>query len=434
MSTEVKESVSRRSRRAMGPQVTDPMAPIQWKLPITFAIATIISVFLAFSATGETRFILARPTDFVTIPAFTVPAALSCWILVAVMVVGTVLATQLARARRKIGVVIPVVVGFSFILTFFLFLGGGSSGAITLTQVLLNTVALSTPIIFGSMAGVVCERVGVINIAIEGQLLLGAFCAVLVASATHQPYLGLIAACLGGAFVGVLLALFAVRYWVDQIIVGVVLNVLIAGLTSFFYETLLKPKPELNLGFEYRLSAIAVPGLSKIPVIGPVLFNHNLLVYLMYLAVIVLTIMLFHSRWGLRLRACGEHPRAADTVGIKVNRTRWLNVILGSSLAGLGGAYFTICTGIGFEKDMSAGNGYIGLAAMIIGKWHPAGAFAAALLFGLAKSVAILVPSVTSNVPPDLLNMIPYAVTILAVAGFVGRVRPPAAENIPYKN
>jgi len=293
-------------------------------------------------------------------------------------------------------------------------------------------VAISPPLIFGSLSGVVSERVGVVNIAIEGDLLLGAFAGVMAASFFQTSWAGLIAAPIAGAFLGCLLALFSVKYGVDQIIVGVVLNVLASGLTTFFYGTWMTKKPELFNTNRFSLPDIKIPLLGEIPILGPVLFNHNILVYLMYATVIFLAVYLYRSRWGLRLRACGEHPRAADTVGINVNRTRTLNAILASSFAGLGGAFFTIGSSLFFTDNISAGNGYIALAAMILGKWHPIGAMGAALMFGFAQALARLLPNLEQSIPSDLISMIPYIVTIIAVAGFVGKSRPPAAENIPY--
>ncbi len=217
----------------------------------------------------------------------------------------------------------------------------------------------------------------------------------------------------------------------DQIIVGVVLNVLVLGLTTFFFSTVLTENPQLNQRF--RLPALPVPLLSDIPIIGPVLFNQNILVYLMYATIIILHIFLFRSRWGLRVRAVGEHPKAADTVGINVIRTRWITPILGGAVAGLGGAFFTIGSGLAFGRDMSAGNGFIALAAMILGRWNPLGALAAALLFGFSRNLANMLSAMGgTGIPGEFLLMIPYVVTIFAVAGFVGRVRAPAAENIPY--
>ena len=233
--------------------------------------------------------------------------------------------------------------------------------------------------------------------------------------------------------IGALLALFAVNYNVDNIIVGVVLNVFALGLTTFFFSSTMTEHPEFN-DSSYHLSNIKIPLLGDIPIVGPVLFNQTALTYIMYVVLVVLTIYLYRSRWGLRMRACGEHPHAADTVGIDVRKTRWHNVLLSGALAGLGGAYFTIGASIGhsFNENMSAGNGYIALAAMILGKWHPLGALGASLMFGFAKAVAILVPSLSATAPSHIINMIPYIVTILAVAGFVGVSRPPASENVPY--
>jgi len=330
-------------------------------------------------------------------------------------------------------IIVVVLVGLSTVCGFLVFAGSGSTtGGVTLTSVLVSTVALSTPLIFGALAGVISERVGVVNIAIEGDLLVGAFAGVLVASYFHNAYAGLIAAPVAGAFMGLLLALFSVKYGVDQVIVGVVLNVLALGLTTFFGGTVMK-KSTLNLNTnQFSLSTIKIPGLSEIPVIGPALFNQTILVYIMYVVVAALAFFLFRSRWGLRLRACGEHPRAADTVGINVQRTRTNNTVLGSALAGLGGAFFTIGSSLAFTDNISAGNGYIALAALILGKWNPLGAMAAAVMFGFAQATAHLLPNLSNAVPGNLVSMIPYVVTIIAVAGFVGKSRAPAAENVPY--
>ena len=309
-----------------------------------------------------------------------------------------------------------------------------------ITGLLVSGVFLAVPLVFGAMAGTLCERSGIVNIAIEGQLLGGAFLAAVVASVTDNAYLGMLAAPLAGALVGALLALFAVRYWVDQIVVGVVLNVLVVGITSFLFSSVLTENRDLNqagaqIGADggVIMRNLPVPLLSDIPVVGPVLFDQNALVYLMYAIVIVFQIMLFKSRWGLRVRAVGEHPMAADTVGIKVNRTRVRNTILGGAIAGLGGAFFTVASGLAFSKEMTAGKGYIALAAMILGRWNPKGALLAALLFGFADALRIQLGVIGSAIPSEFLAMLPYLATIFAVAGLVGRSRPPAAENIPYK-
>ncbi len=412
----------------------DILAKISWKLPITFAIATLIAVFAALKSEGMAvfKFSLSRK-DMIQVPEWHVSASLLCWILAACAALAFLWATWRTSRREKVGIIAAFVVAVAVVFSLLAWQGGGSAGQITLTATLAAALALSTPLIFGALAGVVSERSGVVNIAIEGQLLTGAFAGVVVASATGSVWVGFIAAPIAGALIGALLALFAVRYNVDHIIVGVVLNTFALGLTTFFFSTVLSQKPELNSA-SMNLENIKIPLLGDIPVIGPAFFNQTLLTYFMYIVIVVLTIYLFRSRWGLRLRACGEHPHAADTVGIKVRPIRFRASLISGALAGLGGAYFTIGANIGhsFNNNMTDGNGYIALAAMILGKWHPVGAVGAAVMFGFAKAVAILMPSLNIDAPSNLINMIPYVVTVLAVAGFVGRSRPPASENVPY--
>ena len=407
-----------------------------WKLPGIYVAACVLLLVFALSTRGDVTIRLNDKSQSYEIPDIVTAGAPIVWVLAAVTIAITAW-TILATTRRmtystwaRVGGM--VLVGLSTILGFLFYAGSDSTGAVTLTSTLVSTVAISTPLIFGSLSGVVSERVGVVNIAIEGDLLVGAFAGVMAASYFQMPYAGVIAAPLAGAALGALLALFSVKCGVDQIIVGVVLNVLALGLTTFLYGTVMKETPgSLNTN-QFSLSPIKIPGLAEIPVIGPVLFNQTILVYLLYAAVIALAFFLFRSRWGLRLRACGEHPRAADTVGINVGRTRTLNTILGSAFAGLGGAFFTIGSGLAFTDNISAGNGYIALAAMILGKWNPVGAMGAAVMFGFAQALARMLPNIEPAIPADLVSMIPYVVTIVAVAGFVGKSRAPAAENVPY--
>ena len=412
----------------------DVVSTISWKMPITNLVATLVGLYTAMNAEGQAafKFTLMRSDRF-QVPDWHVDASLLCWIATVVSLLAFAYATYRSINRRSTGAAVAVVVSIVIVLALLAWQGGGSMGSITLTATLASALALSTPLIFGSLSGVVAERSGVVNIAIEGQLLTGAFAGVVVASATGSVWAGLLAAPVAGALLGALLALFAVRYNVDHIIVGVVLNTLALGLTTFFFSTVLSENPDLNSA-NVNLKNIKIPLLGDIPVIGPVLFNQTILTYFMYAVIVILTIYLFRSRWGLRLRACGEHPHAADTVGINVRRIRFSATLLSGALAGLGGAYFTIGASIGhgFNNNMSAGNGFIALAAMILGKWHPLGAVGAALMFGFAKAVAILMPSLNMDAPSNLINMIPYVVTVLAVAGFVGRSRPPASENVPY--
>ena len=412
------------------------MAKRSWKLPGVYVAACVLLVVFAVSTSGDVTIRLNDKSQSYTIPDIVAAGAPIVWVLAAlsVLVTAWTLVSVIRRTRvpawaRVAGMVIVAV---STVAGFLLYAGSDSTGAVTVTSTLVSTVAISTPLIFGALSGVVSERVGVVNIAIEGDLLVGAFAGVMAASYFQMPSAGLVAAPIAGAALGALLALFSVKYGVDQIIVGVVLNVLALGLTTFLYGTVMTDAPgSLNTN-QFSLSSIKIPGLAEIPVIGPVLFNQTILVYLMYAAVVALAFFLFRSRWGLRLRACGEHPRAADTVGINVGRTRTLNTILGSAFAGLGGAFFTIGSGLAFTDNISAGNGYIALAAMILGKWNPVGAMGAAVMFGFAQALARMLPNIEPAIPADLVSMIPYVVTIIAVAGFVGKSRAPAAENVPY--
>ncbi len=406
--------------------------PIKWRAPGAMLLFTLVSLFgfVLFTESGTvTTFRTATGGEVAEIPNTAVPTVPALWLLTVAMAALTAYATMRAVRREPVGWWPPAIFGAVFIIAFLTWVGAGAT--IPLTSLLVGGLALSVPLIFGALSGVMCERTGVINIAIEGQLLGGAFMAAVVASIVGNPYVGVLAAPIAGALVGLLLVFFSVKYWVDQIIVGVVLNVLVLGLTTFFFSTVLTENPELNQRF--RLPPLPIPFLSDLPIIGPVLFNQNILVYLMYAAIILLQVLLFRSRWGLRVRSVGEHPKAADTVGIDVIRTRWVNPIMGGALAGLGGAFFTVGSGLAFGRDMSAGNGFIALAAMILGRWNPLGAMAAALLFGLSRNLANMLSTMGSvGIPGEFLLMLPYVVTIFAVAGLVGRVRAPAANNKPY--
>ena len=404
--------------------------PLDLKAPVIGAVVVALEILMAVFGRGATRFQLSTGADLIQIPVLDLPARRV--VVIMVVAAGAITAALCARALRRAAapVWMTLLLGLSFVVSFLTWAGAGRSSVVPLVTILSSTLALSVPLVFGGLAGVVGERSGTINIAIEGQLLGGAFLAAVVASASGSPWAGLLAAPPAGILVALLLALFGLKYRVNQIVVGVVLNVLVSGLTGFLFSTVLSDSGSLNRAM--RLPRLPVPGLSHVPVLGPVLFNQTILVYAMYAAVGILSLMLFRSRWGLRMRAVGEHPRAADTVGIAVMRTRVNNLVLGGALAGLGGAFFTVGSGLSFTKGISAGNGYIALAAMILGAWNPLGTLWAALLFGFATSVGQTLSVIGSPIPTNFILMIPYVVTILAVAGFVGRVRPPAAEGVPY--
>ena len=319
--------------------------------------------------------------------------------------------------------------GFGSILAFLCWAAAGKF--IPFTGLLQGAIMLSVPLIFGSMSGLLCEKSGVINIAIEGQLLFAAFVSAVVASITQNALYGLISAPIAGALISLILAYFSIRFQVDQVILGFVINVLVLGLTNFFYTTLLIPyEDKWNMGGSF--SPIQIPVLSKLPIIGPTLFNQTIIVYLMYAFVIFIQIALFKTRWGLRTRAIGELPVAADSVGVDVNRLRFKNVMLAGLVAGTGGAYFTVGAVGPFSQNMTAGAGFIALACLIFGKWTPRGAIVAALFFGFANNLQGNLSIIGVSIPSEFMLMVPYIATIIAVSGVVGRVRAPAADGIPY--
>ncbi|MEU4772182.1 ABC transporter permease [Micromonospora sp. NPDC023644] len=299
-----------------------------------------------------------------------------------------------------------------------------------LVNILRGTFVLALPLVFGALAGVLCERSGVVNVAIEGQLLMGAFSGALFGSLSGNVWVGLVAAAVGGAFISLLLAVFSIRYLVDQVVMGIVLNLLAVGVTGFLYERLMQTDAQ-RYNSAPRFSNWEIPLLSDIPLLGPALFRGNIFLYLGLLLVLVIHIALFRTRWGLRTRSVGEHPTAADTLGVKVLGLRYRNVLLAGVVAGIGGASYTLAL-YSFTKNMIGGKGFIALAALIFGRWSPTGALLAALFFGFADQLATYLGAINSVIPSQFLAMLPYLATILAVAGLVGRVRAPAADGKPY--
>lgn len=401
-----------------------------WKAPISYAVLTLVALLLTvvLGRDGSATLRLASAGDLFQLPDAVLPARPTGIVIVVLLAALTALSFWAAATARKLGVWLPIVFGVLFVVAFLTWAGAGSM--IPIAGLLFATVGLSVPLILGAMGGVLSERAGVVNIAIEAQLLGGAFTGAVVASATGSTLVGVVAAMLASVLVSMVLAVFAIRYFVEQVIVGVVLNVLVAGLTNFFYSSVLTDNPALNS--PERLPKIPIPLLESIPLIGPALFKQTIIVYAMYVIVPLIAWGLFKTTWGLRLRAIGEHPMAADTVGIKVNRLRFWNVSLAGAVAGLGGAYFTLDSNGSFTREMTAGLGYIALAAVIFGQWHPIKATFAALLFGFASALQQTLGAIGSPVPSEFMLMLPYVITLLAVAGFIGRSRPPAASGKPY--
>ena len=294
------------------------------------------------------------------------------------------------------------------------------------------TLRAAVPLILGALSGILCERSGIINIGIEGMMLAGAFAGFVAKVATnHWPLLlsllfGVVIALAVGGLMGLLHATLSTRFKMDQIISGTVMIILATGFSSYLFDR--------NAIAEGKFSAVHIPFLADIPVIGPVLFKNPPITYLALILVFVVHYALFYTRWGLRTRAVGEHPRAADTVGINVNRYRYVNTVMGGMLAGLAGGFLVLEAVGQFQEGMTAGRGFISLAAMIFGNWNPFGALGAAILFGYTQALQneLLLAGVTT-VPRQFISMLPYVVTIIAVSGFVGRVRPPAAEGKVYE-
>ncbi|MEU7137977.1 ABC transporter permease [Nocardia sp. NPDC046473] len=400
------------------------------RLGILLLILAVTAVALAvFTTSGDVDFRLATPDaagpSDINVPAK--PAAL----LLSVVALAIAIAHLWRGLTGRWAAVLFTVFGVAFVVTFVCWAASGK--IFPLTNQIQGTLALSTPLILGALAGVLCERAGVINIAIEGQLLAGAFAAAIIATVSGSFLVGALAAVVAGVFIAWLLAVFSIRYLVNQIVLGVVLVVFATGITGFLFDQLAGltdgPARFNNPG---TMQPLAIPVLSSIPIIGPTVFDQTALVYAMVVAVAVLGFVLYRTRWGLRVRAVGEHPRAAATVGIKVLRVRYQAVLLAGAIAGLGGAYFTIGSTGGFTKEMTAGNGFIALAAVIMGRWHPLGATCAALFFGFTKALQGQLQVLATPIPTEVLQMTPYLLTVIAVAGAVGQVRPPKADGEPY--
>lgn len=403
---------------------------VSYKAPIALGAFAVLGVllFVVFARDGVSTFSFTQ-SGTIPLPDVRFPVRGTGVVVAVAAVLLALAAALLVRLRGAVPRWVIVVFALLLVIGFLAWATAGER--LPVVGLLTGSLALAAPLIFGALGGVVSERVGIVNIAIEGQLLAGAFVSAVIASVTKSLFIGLIGAVIAGTLVSFVLAALSIKYVVNQVIVGVVLNVLVLGLTTFLYETVLVPASD-TLNQPPTFANLAIPGLSLIPIIGAVLFNQSIVTYLMIIAVVVVWIGLTRTRWGLRLRAVGEHPQAADTVGINVSRARFWNVALAGAIVGLGGAYFTLGSVGSFTQNITSGAGYIALAAVIFGRWDPIRASLAGLLFGFASQVANILGIVGSPVPSDILLTLPYVVTIIAVAGLVGRVRGPAAAGRPY--
>ena len=392
---------------------------------ILIGLAILIALLLAPDATGDATFRLSRPRDRWPIDPLVGPSGPFIY------VIATILAFLGVRQFLRGGArwaLLSLGIGLAFAVAAFL-VWATAGKAFSMTGMLQATMVRAVPIALGGLAGVLSERVAVVNIAIEGMLLAGAFTGALVGSLAGGIG-GLAAAVAVGGIFGFILAALVVTYRMDQIIAGVVINLFVLGLTSYVSSQVFAEYRHLNNAPVFQ--SVKIPILGDIPVVGPMLFNQNVFVYGALVMVAVSTYYLFYTRYGLRARAVGEHPRAADTLGINVYRTRYINVTLAGMVAGFGGAWFTLGSVGRFDEGMTGGRGFIGLAAMIFGRWHPVGALAAALVFGFADAMQQKLALLQTPIPSEFLAMAPYILTIIVVAGLIGRARPPAADGKPY--
>ncbi len=396
----------------------------------------IIFVFAQAAEPGQmSTFRLTPPrSEALPVPDLIFPSQISLYVFA--VIVAFVGGWQLAKGFQRLNLVL-VFMAILFVIAFLTWAARGRS--LNFTSLMANALLRATPIALAGLSGVLCERAAVINIAIEGMMLSGAFTTTIAASIASNLWawsdglsllFGLIVGLLTGGLLGLVLAVLAVRYKVDQIVAGTAINILSTGITSFLVSRILVEFQNLNQAPIFP--KVSLPLFSRIPILGPVLFNQNLLFYLMFVVIAAIHIMLFYTRWGLRTRAVGEHPKAADTLGVRVYFTRYVNTILGGMVAGLGGAFLVIGSVGRFDEVMTAGKGFIGLAAMIFGKWMPFGVFGAASIFGFADSLQSKLAILDVPIPSQFLLMAPYLITIIVLAGVIGEAIPPAADGQPY--
>lgn len=410
---------------------TTVLAQRNWKTPISLLVFALLGL-IGFGLLGQSSDVTFNWTgtgDDVIIPNWVEDSKRIGVVFGILMLAITGVSVWFTWNRTRTPAWLVLVFGLLFVTALLASVGAG--GGVPVIYLATGAISFAVPVVLGAVAGVMGERVGVVNIAIEGQLLLGAFMAAIIGTMTGNLFLGIASAMIGGAIVAMILAAFSIKYLVDQIIIGVVLNVLVAGITSFFYSAVMTRNSE-GFNFPGTLSFLAIPGLSDIPLIGPILFDNRITTYAVFIIVPLIGLLMYKTRWGLRLRAVGEHPLAADTVGINVNRTRFRVMTLAGLIAGLGGAALSIGAVGPFIRDMSAGQGYIALACVILGRWNPWYAAAAALMFGFARIFQVWAGQAGSGIPADFIAMIPYLVTLVAVAGFVGKSIGPAAAGKAY--
>jgi general nucleoside transport system permease protein len=396
---------------------------------IFFLVVAVLIVFLAPGTSGMvSTFVLSSQRAGVSIPApdLVLPTSATIFVLAILSLLAAIY--QLAIGFKKLTIVLTLVVAFG---TFAFLVWATRDKSLNLTGMLVSSVIRATPIALAALSGIYSERSGVVNIGIEGMMLVGAFVAVLFASITKNSLVGIMAGMASGMLLALLHGLLSIKYRTSQIISGAVIIILALGLTSYLQRAFLNVYPELNQPGP-AIPAFSIPLLWRIPVLGPILFNQSPIIYAMFILLAVTHILLYYTRWGLRTRAVGEHPKAADTLGINVFKIRYTSVLISGAIAGLSGAYMSIGSAGRFNEGMTAGKGFLGLAAMIFGNWNPGGAFLGSLIFGFFDSWQEKLSLLQVGVPVDLLGMAPYIATMAVLAGIVGRARMPAADGTPY--
>lgn len=394
-------------------------------------ILTALIIFFIFrrsvTADAVTKFVMTPGGITIgTMPDWIFNSSFALYLLA-----GLVFVIGLYQLIRGFGKLTNLMVGIAFFCLIFAFLTWQASGkSLNLGGMLSSAVLLAVPITLAAFAGILSERSGVVNIAIEGMMLMSCMTAAVVGSVTKSAWLGLLGGIISAVALAVIHSVLSIRYKINQTISGTVINIFSAGLTSFISQRFLQKNEALNA--PPMFTRVPIPGLANIPILGPTLFNTNLFVYILFGLLIVLQIALFQTRWGLRLRSVGEHPKAADTLGINVIRTRYMGVLLSGAVAGIAGAFFTLGSVGRFDEGMTAGKGFIGIAAMIFGKWTPIGSLGAGMLFGFADAIGSKLSLLGSKIPPQFMAMAPYIITMVILAGFIGRSSGPAASGEPY--
>jgi simple sugar transport system permease protein len=411
-------------------QITEVSKPRRYGMAIV-EIGIALLIFFAFALKiapdVKTNFVMT-PGGITqgTMQDVILPSRLTLLILAALaLIIGLV---QLFKGFQKQTNLMVGITGFLLIMSFLVWQGAGKS--LNLGGMLNSAVLLAVPITLAAFAGILSERCGIVNIAIEGMMLFAAMTGTIIGSLTDSLILGVLGAIAGALALAAIHAMLSIKYKINQTISGTVINIFSAGITAYVSQKFLQVNEAINT--PPLFSRVPIPVLADIPFLGPILFNTNVFVYLLMIILVILQFALFSTRWGLRLRSVGEHPKAADTLGINVNRLRWMGVLLSGAIAGLAGAFFTLGSVGRFEEGMTAGKGFIGIAAMIFGNWNPIGSLGAGLLFGFADAIGSKLSILGSGIPTQFMAMAPYLITMIVLAGFIGKGQAPAAAGTPY--